>query len=187
MFGAMIAVTPLIKKFSYKQIIIVSSLLGSASSFAMWFIGYNNFWACVPCLLISTIPCGTINVCAFAMVGDCLDYMELKTGVRLTGMGSAIQSFVTKFGNAIATSAIILMYIVVGLDVSSINASVTANPLEMDSSIRQGIFSIISLIPAISLLLCIIPMLFYNITGEYKEKMELDLAKQRAERGIEIK
>jgi GPH family glycoside/pentoside/hexuronide:cation symporter len=187
MFGAMIAVTPLIKKFSYKQIIIASSLLGSASSFAMWFIGYNNFWACVPCLLISTIPCGTINVCAFAMVGDCLDYMELKTGVRLTGMGSAIQSFVTKFGNAIATSAIILMYIVVGLDVSSINASVTANPLEMDASIRQGIFSIISLIPAISLLICIIPMLFYNITGEYKEKMEADLEKQRAERGIEIK
>jgi sugar (glycoside-pentoside-hexuronide) transporter len=187
MFGAMIAVTPLIKKFSYKQIIIASSLLGSASSFAMWFIGYNNFWACVPCLLISTIPCGTINVCAFAMVGDCLDYMELKTGVRLTGMGSAIQSFVTKFGNAIATSAIILMYIVVGLDVSSINASVTANPLEMDASIRQGIFSIISLIPAISLLICIIPMFFYNITGEYKEKMEADLEKQRAERGIEIK
>lgn len=186
MFGAMIAVTPLIKKFSYKQIIIASALLGSASSFAMWFIGYEHFWACVPCLLISTIPCGTINVCAFAMVGDCLDYMELKTGVRLTGMGSAIQSFVTKFGNAIATSAIILMYIVVGLDVSSINASVTANPLDMEASVRQGIFSIISLIPAISLLICIIPMLFYNITGEYRDKMEADLAKQRAERGIEI-
>lgn len=186
MFGAMIAVTPLIKKFSYKQIIIASSLLGSASSLAMWFIGYNNFWACVPCLLISTIPCGTINVCAFAMVGDCLDYMELKTGVRLTGMGSAIQSFVTKFGNAIATSAIILMYIVVDLDVSTISASVTANPLEMSHTVRQGIFSIISLIPAISLLLCIIPMFFYNITGEYREQMEKDLAKQRAERGIEF-
>lgn len=186
MFGAMIAVTPLIKKFSYKQIIIASSLLGSASSLAMWFIGYNHFWACVPCLLISTIPCGTINVCAFAMVGDCLDYMELKTGVRLTGMGSAIQSFVTKFGNAIATSAIILMYIVVDLDVSTISASVTANPLEMTHTVRQGIFSIISLIPAISLLLCIIPMFFYNITGEYRERMEADLAKQRAERGIKV-
>ncbi len=186
MFGAMLAVTPLIKKFSYKQIIIVSSLLGSASSLAMWFIGYDNFWACVPCLLISTIPCGTINVCAFAMVGDCLDYMELKTGVRLTGMGSAIQSFVTKFGNAIATSAIILMYIVVDLDVASISAKVTANPLEMTQTVRQGIFSIVSLIPAISLLLCIIPMFFYKLTGEYREQMEKELAEQREKRGIEI-
>lgn len=186
MFGAMIAVTPLIKKFSYKQIIIGSSLLGFASSLAMWFIGYEHFWACVPCLLISTIPCGTINVCAFAMVGDCLDYMELETGVRLTGMGSAIQSFVVKFSNAIATSAIILMYIIVGLDVSSINASVTANPLEMSETVRQGMFSIISIIPAISLLICIIPMFFYKINGEYRDNMEKELAKRRAEQGISI-
>lgn len=186
MFGAMIAVTPLIKRFSYKQIIIVSALIGAASSLAMWFVGYDNFWVCVPLLLISTIPCGTINVCAFAMVGDCLDYMELKTGVRLTGMGSAIQSFVTKFGNAIATSAIILMYIIVDLDVSTISAKVTANPLEMDASVRTGIFSVISLIPAISLLLCIIPMFFYKINGKYREQMEKELAEQRAARGIEI-
>lgn len=186
MFGAMIAVTPLIKRFSYKQIIIVSALIGAASSLAMWFVGYDNFWVCVPLLLISTIPCGTINVCAFAMVGDCLDYMELKTGVRLTGMGSAIQSFVTKFGNAIATSAIILMYIIVDLDVSTISAKVTANPLEMDASVRTGIFSVISLIPTISLLLCIIPMFFYKINGKYREQMEKELAEQRAARGIEI-
>lgn len=186
MFGAMIAVTPLIKKFSYKQIIIVSSLMGAASSLAIWFIGYEHFWACVPLLVISTIPCGTINVCAYAMVGDCLDYMELKTGVRLTGMGSAIQSFVTKFGNAIATSAIILMYIVVDLDVSKISASYTANPLDVDPAVRTGIFSIVSLIPAISLLVCIIPMFFYKITGEYRDRMEAQLAQQRKDRGIEI-
>ncbi|MGN0532682.1 MAG: MFS transporter [Eubacterium sp.] len=186
MFGAMIAVTPLIKKFSYKQIIVVSSLMGAASSLAIWFIGYEHFWACVPLLVISTIPCGTINVCAYAMVGDCLDYMELKTGVRLTGMGSAIQSFVTKFGNAIATSAIILMYIVVDLDVSKISASYTANPLDVDPAVRTGIFSIVSLIPAISLLICIIPMFFYKITGEYRDRMEAQLAEQRKARGIEI-
>lgn len=186
MFGAMIAVVPLIKKFSYKSIIIVSSILGAISSLAMWFIGYEHFWACVPLLVISCIPCGTINVCAFAMVGDCLDYMELKTGVRLTGMGSAIQSFVTKFGNAIATSAIILMYIIVDLDVSSISAKVTANPLDMSPAIRGGMFSIISIIPAISLIICIIPMFFYNITGEYRENMEKELAEQRKARGIEI-
>lgn len=187
MFGAMLAVTPLIKKFSYKQIIITTSLMGAASSLAIWFIGYDHFWACVPLLVISTIPCGAINICAFAMVCDCLDYMELKTGVRLTGMGSAIQSFVNKFGNAIATSAIILMYIVAKLDVASISSKVTVNPLLIDPSVRQGIFSIISLIPAISLIACIIPLFFYHITGDRKKKMEEDLAKQRESLGIEIK
>ncbi len=186
MMGTMLAVTPLIKKFSYKQIIIVTSLIGAAASLAMWFIGYEHFWACVPCLVLSTIPCGAINVCAFAMIGDCLDYMEWKTGRRLTGMGSAIQSFVTKFGNALSTSFIILMYIIVDLDVSSISAKITANPLDMSNSIRTGMFSIVSLIPAISLLVCIIPMFFYNITGEFKERMEKELAQQRAEKGITV-
>lgn len=186
MMGAMLAVTPLIKKFSYKQIIIATSLIGSASSLAMWFIGYDHFWACVPCLILSTIPCGAINVCAFAMIGDCLDYMEWKTGRRLTGMGSAIQSFVTKFGNAISTSFIILMYIIVDLDVASFSAKVTANPLDMSHSVRNGMFSVVSLIPAISLLVCIVPMFFYNITGEFKEKMERELAEQRKAKGINI-
>ncbi len=186
MMGAMLAVTPLIKKFSYKQIIIVTSLIGSAASLAMWFIGYDNFWGCVPCLILSTIPCGAINVCAFAMIGDCLDYMEWKTGRRLTGMGSAIQSFVTKFGNALSTSFIILMYIIVDLDVSSFSAKVTANPLEMSNTVRTGMFSVVSIIPAISLLVCIIPMLFYNLTGEYKERMERELAEQRKAKGISV-
>lgn len=187
MFGAMIAVTPLLKKFSYKQLIIGSSLLGAASSMVMYFIGYEHFWACLPCLLISTIPCGVINVCTSAMVFDCLDYMEWKTGYRLTGMGSAIISFVNKFGNALATSAIILMYIIVNIDVSMINAKdVTVNPLTVPADIRQAMFSIISIIPAISLLLCTLPLFFYKITGKYKDEMEAQLAQQRAEKGIVI-
>ncbi len=187
MFGAMLAVTPLIKKFSYKQLIIGSSLLGTASSLAMYFIGYNHFWACVPCLLISTIPCGVINVCTSAMVFDCLDYMEWKTGYRLTGMGSAIVSFVNKFGNALATSAIIVMYIVVGLNVSEINSATTVNPLtDVSHEVRQGMFNIISIIPAISLLLCTVPLFFYKITGKFKDNMERELAEQRASRGITV-
>ena len=118
--------------------------------------------------VVSTV---LINVCAFAMIGDCLDYMEWKTGTRLTGMGSAIQSFVTKLGAALSTSFIILMYIIVDLDVGSINAAVTANPLLMSHGVRNGIFSVVSLIPAISLLVCTIPMFFYNLTGDFREKM----------------
>lgn len=186
MFGAMLLMPVLFKKFNYKQIIIATSLLGAVSSLIMWCIGYQHFWACVPFLVLSCVPCGAINVCAFAMIGDCLDYMEWKTGTRLTGMGSAIQSFVTKLGAALSTSFIILMYIIVDLDVGSINASVTANPLLMNHGVRNGIFSVVSLIPAISLLVCTIPMFFYNLTGDFREKMETELAAQREKKGITI-
>ena len=137
-------------------------------------------------MVLSGVPCGAINVCAGAMIGDCLDYMEWKTGTRLTGMGSAIQSFVTKLGAALSTSFIILMYIIVDLHVGSINASGTANPLLRSHGVRNGIFSVVSLIPAISLLVCTIPMFFYNLTGDFREKMETELAARREKKGITI-
>ncbi len=186
MFGAMLVMPLLFKKFNYKQIIIGTSLIGFAASMAIWFIGYEHFWACVPFLVLSCIPCGAINICAFAMVGDCLDYMEWKTGKRLTGMGSAIQSFVTKLGNAISTSFIVLMYIIVNLDVASINANVTANPLEMSETIRTGMFSLVSIIPGISLLICIVPIFFYDLVGDKKKKITKELEAQRKEKGIVI-
>ncbi len=186
MFGTMLIMPLLFKKFNYKQIIIASSVLGFASSLAIWFIGYEHFWVCVPFLALSCVPCGAINICINAMVGDCLDYMEWKTGKRLTGMGSAVQSFVAKLGNAISTSFIVLMYIIVNLDVASINASVTANPLEMSETIRTGMFSLVSLIPGISLLVSTIPVFFYDLVGEKKKKITKELEEQRKEKGIVI-
>ena len=186
MFGAMLLMPLLFRKFNYKQIIIFTSLLGAAASVIVWFLGYERFWLCVPFFVISCIPLGAINVCSFAMIGDCLDYMEWKTGARLTGLGSAIQSFVTKFGNAISTSFIIVMYMIVNLNVADINASVTANPLEMTEAVRTGMFSLISIIPAVSLLLCTVPLFFYDLVGEKKDRITKELAEQRAARGIII-
>jgi len=187
MFLTMILVSSLISRFNYKQIVIFSCIIGSAASFAMYFIGYEHFWVCVPLLLVTGIPLGAINVVAFAMIGDSLDYMEWKTGIRNTGLGNACQSFTLKFGNALATSGIILMYMVVKLDIKSIvGTEQTMNPLLLAPSIRNGMFSLVSLIPAISLLLCMIPIFFYDLTGTKKEQITRELAQQRAEKGIVV-
>ena len=186
MFGTMLFMPLLFKKFNYKQIIIATSVLGFAASLAIWFIGYEHFWACVPFILLSCVPCGAINICINTMVGDSIDYMEWKTGKRLTGMASAVQSFVAKLGNAVSTSFIVLMYIIVNLDVASINASITANPLDMSKTIRLGMFSLVSLIPGISLLISTIPVFFYDLVGEKKARITKELEEQRKERGIVI-
>ena len=79
------------------------------------------------------------------------------------------------------------MYIIVNLDVASINANVTANPLEMSETIRTGMFSLVSVIPGISLLICIIPIFFYDLVGDKKKKITKELEEQRKEKGIVIK
>ena len=124
------------------------------------------------------------------MVCDCLDFMEAKTGFRNTGLGSACQSFVNKIGNAFATVMIIVMYMVVNIDVNQLNVGSGQQVVDainsMSSTQNFAMFSLVTIVPGISLLLCAIPLFFYDLTGEKKQKVFEELAVSRAERGIEI-
>ncbi|MCL2106889.1 MAG: MFS transporter [Oscillospiraceae bacterium] len=184
MFLAMTLIPRLIKRWSYKQLIVSSCLAGGAAGLIMYFLGYESFYAIIPCLAVCGIPVGMINSLAFAMVGDCLDYMEWKTGYRENGLGLAFQSFVTKLSNALATSAIVLTYRVVNLDIGKMDhagANLLSIPAARRPAVRQGMFSLVSIIPAVSLLLCIIPLLFYDLTGQKKDRVMAELAERRAE------
>ena len=186
MFGTMLLIPRLIKKFNYKQIVIVSCIIGFIASLAIYFIGYGNFWACVPFLILSCIPAGAINVLSSAMIGDSLDYMEWKTGRRENGLGSACQSFVNKLGNAFATSFIVLMYKLVDLNIGTIGTDFTPNPTMLPDSVRSGMFLIVSIIPGILLLLCCIPLFFYDLVGEKKDIITRELHEHRVAKGIVI-
>lgn len=192
MFGAMIFLPKLYKKFEYKHIMIVSCLAGFAASVCTLIIGWTtkNLLICIPFMLISSIPLGVINNVSFAMVCDCLDYMEWKTGFRNTGLGSACQSFVNKIGNAFATVAIILMYIIVHIDVNQLNVGSGEAVVQaingLSSQQNFAMFSLVTIVPGISLLLCAIPLFFYDLVGKKKEQVTTELAQSRAARGITI-
>lgn len=192
MFGAMIFLPKLYKKFEYKQIMIVSCIGGFLASCCTLIIGWTtkNLLICIPFMLISAIPLGVINNVSFAMVCDCLDFMEWKTGYRDTGLGSACQSFVNKIGNAFATVMIIVMYIIVNIDVAQLNVgsgeAVVQAINNLSSTQNFAMFSLVTLVPGISLLLCAIPLFFYDLTGKKKEKVFAELAEKRKERGISI-
>lgn len=189
MFGAMLVMPMLMKKFDYKKIVIVTCLGGFVASIFTTLIGWFtlNLYICIPFILISCVPLGVLNTISYAMIGDCLDYMELKTGFRDNALGSACQGFVNKLGNALATSGIVVMYMFIGLSPEKMLSSdviMAATDLAMNQ--RFAMFSLVSIVPGVSMLLCAIPMFFYKISGKNKEKMEAELAEQRKVRGIEI-
>ncbi len=189
MFGAMLVMPALMKRFDYKKIVIVTCIAGFVASIFTTIIGWftMNLYICIPFILISCIPLGVLNVISYAMIGDCLDYMELKTGFRDNALGSACQGFVNKLGNAFATSGIVLMYMFIGLEPEKMLSSdviMAATDLAMNQ--RFAMFSLVSIVPGVSLMLCAIPMFFYKISGKEKERIENELAAQRKARGIEI-
>lgn len=191
MFGTMLLMPKLFKKFEYKTLMIVSCLGGFAASVVTLIVGWTtqNLIICIPFMIISSIPLGVINVVSGAMVCDCLDYIEWKTGYRDTAVGSACQSFVNKLGNAFATVVIILMYMIVHIDVAAMNSkpeAIVETAMNMGDPQRFAMFALVSIVPGISLLLTAVPMFFYDIVGEKKEKITVELAEMRKERGIVV-
>ncbi len=187
MFGAMLFMPALMKKVDYKKIVIVSCLGGFGASILTTIIGFatNNIIICAPFLLIQCIPLGVLNVVSYAMIGDCLDYMELQNGYRDNALGNACQGFVNKLGNALATCGTCLMYLIAGIDTAEIVKS-KDSLIAVTQHQSNTMFLLISVIPGICLLLCTVPIFFYKISGENKQKMLEELAAKRAEAGIVI-
>ena len=189
MFGAMLFMPKLMKKFDYKKILITTCLAGAAASVGTTLIGWftSNLYICIPFIIISCIPLGVINVLTFAMICDCLDYMELTTGFRDNGLGSAISGFINKIGNALSTSGIIVMYMIIGFQPAEMLSS-TAIKAATDLTHAQNfaVFSLVSVIPGVSLLLCALPMFFYKISGKEKERIVSELKAKREAEGIVI-
>ncbi len=189
MFGAMLFMPYLMKKFDYKKIVITTCLAGFVASIFTTVIGWVtlNLYICIPFILISCIPLGVLNVISSAMICDCLDYIELQTGFRDNGLGAACQGFVNKLGNALATSGIIIAYMLIGLEPENMLSS-TAIVAATDLTRMQnfGMFSLVSIVPGISMLLCAIPMFFYKISGKEKERIVKELAEKREREGVVV-
>ena len=183
----MLFMPALMKKIDYKKIVIASCLGGFGASILTTIIGFstNSILICAPFLFIQCIPLGVLNVVSYAMIGDCLDYMELQNGYRDNALGSACQGFVNKLGNALATCGTCLMYLVAGIDTSEIVKSKDA-VITVSQQQSNTMFLLISVIPGICLLLCTIPIFFYKISGENKQKMLDELARKRTAKGIVI-
>ena len=189
LFGATLLMPKLMKKIDYKKLVIVSCLAGFAASIVTTIVGWftMNLYACIPFIIISCIPLGVINTVCFAMICDCLDYMELTTGFRDNALGAACQGFINKIGNAFATSGIVIMYMAIGLEPSQmLSSTAVVSALEMPDNLRFAMFSLVSIVPGISMLLCAIPMFFYKIAGKEKQRIITELADKRKERGVEI-
>lgn len=191
MFGAMLLMPMLMKRFESKNLIIKTALFGFGASVVTSIVGYFviagkvSFAVCIPFMVISSVPMGVINIASYAMIADSLDYMEWQTGFRDTGLASACQGFINKLGNALATTGVIVMYLAIGLNPSAMLEKTAALDISaLPIMTRYGMFALISIIPGLSLILCTIPLKFYDLVGEKKEKIIIDLAEQRKAKGI---
>ena len=192
MFGSTIFMPMLMKKFDFKKLLITTCLAGFVSSIGTTLVGWFlpnpiNLYVCIPFVIVTCIPLGVINTISIAMIYDCLDYMELKTGHRDNALGAACQGFINKFGSAMSTCGIVVMYMAIGFKPEEmLSSTVIKAATELTRGQNFAMFSLVSIVPGLSMLLCAIPIFFYEISGDRKKQIQTDLAVMRKEKGFTV-
>ena len=123
---------------------------------------------------LTTIPLEFKNLMQKEMEAETVDYIEWKTGRRVEGIMLSIMSFTGKIENTFASSIGIAILGVVGY------VSHTEGSLIQNHSTNLALFAMTTIVPAIGYLLMLIPIHFYNITGEGHRKMMSEIAERRA-------
>lgn len=172
-------------RFGYKKVYIAFGIIGAVVLGAAYFVGYESLGRILPFLLIGGIPLGVFSSITYPMVGDSLDYLEWKTGQRFEGFCFSIHSTMTKFNNAFAAIAVSAFLVIIGFQQPVRDAAGIAVKQVQSAATLDGIYALVSLLPAIGFALAIIPMCFYKYTGKRKEKILAELEERRAQRFAE--
>ncbi|MDD6011902.1 MAG: glycoside-pentoside-hexuronide (GPH):cation symporter [Oscillospiraceae bacterium] len=130
---------------------------------------------------LSTIPMEFKNLMQKEMEAETVDYVEWKSGTRVEGTMLSIMSFTGKIENTFSAS--------LGLWILGKTGYVqhTEGSLIQDSKTNWALFLMTTLVPALGYLLMLIPMHFYNITGESHRKMMEEIKERRALAAAEAK
>ena len=99
------------------------------------------------------------------MEAETVDYIEWKTGRRVEGIMLSIMSFTGKIENTFSSSIGLAILGFVGYK------SHTEGSLIQSSETNLTLFFLTTLLPAIGYLLMLVPMHFYNITGDGHRQM----------------
>ena len=155
-------------------------VLGAVVMFAMYFIGYDapwKLWFCAAGLVLLGIPQGVNNIMTYAMIGDTVEYLEWKTGERAEGICFAMQTFISKIGMAIGAFVGVISYYIADINPDA------KDGVYITAQGENTLWNLLVLSGAISMVLTIIPMLFYTIT-EDKQRMMVKEIEERKSAGV---
>lgn len=182
-FASFALIPPLKKHFNNKQLIIFNKLEGTIAGILKFLIciggkRYLNMSFMFPVLMIEWTFNGIVsaigNVIPTEMVCDTIDWYEWKTGRRTEGISFSAMTFMSKFNAALSRSIGTFLIPYTGYKTSN-----SGEVLVQTDYTKKMIFIMVTVVPALLGLFSYIPLFFYDLVGEKKEKMYEELSKMR--------
>ena len=144
MLIASAAAKPLTNKFGKAEVSIVSCLFATAVCLITWILKPANMWVYIGLQALNWLGLGMFSMVCWALITDVIDYSELKNGVREDGSVYAIYSFARKLGQAVAAGLSGWLLEAIGYNEKALEMGVGQT-----AAVKDGIFSISTLIPAL--------------------------------------
>lgn len=170
------------KKFGKRNTYIWSHIIGGVAMLIAFIVGiacdkgsYTSIATTVVliiALVIAGIPSGFGNIITYAMIGDTVEYLELKTGERAEGICFAMQTLINKIGMAVGAFVGVLAYYMAGVEAGNANA---VTPQGKDT-----MWIMLVLVAAISFFLTVIPLFFYKFNEKQQQEAVAEIKKRKA-------
>jgi len=163
--------TPLLRKWlGSKWAMIGASTLVAVCTGALWFLGPQQIEWIYILEIVGSFAKGPIAVLTWAMYADVADYFEWRHNRSATGLVFASATLSQKIGGAIggAIPAWCLFFFGFAQPLEGVRQ------LQSDTTLA-GIVAMMSLIPAVFLMLSVVVMFFYPLNRKFLQQMQTDL------------
>ena len=167
------------RRMDAKKLFILSTVVHSIMLAIVYLIGYQVHWIVTAAVMFfAMLPVGVINVAPHLMVIDTLDYWEDKTGKRQEGIAFAIVSLRSKVSSAFKDYFIAFLLATFLFATPLTSAVNDHSPWQLQVTL-DGLFMMFTVIPAVLNLVCIVPFLFYTLSGKRMAAINARLAIKR--------
>ena len=179
MFIAAAVAKPLAKKFGKAELSAATSVIGAVICIITWIIIpiiYKNpatagiaVFVYMIMMALFWLFLGIFSMVCWALITDVIDYSELKNGKREDGSVYAMYSFARKCGQALASGVSGWL-----LDAIHYNENALAQGVAQTQAVKDGIFAISNIVPAIGLVLLAAVLWFWYPL--HKKQVEANVA-----------
>ena len=149
------ATPALLRRWSGRTLIVVSSLVAVGLYLGLYFAGFENLVVVLVFIFLTGLTLGIFLVVQATMIADSVDDVEKRLGVRNDGISFATLTFVSKIMNAVALLVFGIFIVAAGYQ----------NGVAVTPAMQSTVFASITLVPAVSCLLSVVPFLFYRLGG----------------------
>lgn len=155
---------PLLKKFTKKQLCTYPFAISAVAAGIATFVRFDNPYVWIAFIGVSMFGTCFYLTLMWALVADCIDYQEEKTGRREEGSIYATYSLFRKIAQGVGASIIAL-----SLDLTGYSEKLDA--LSQAEGVPEKIYTMTGALPLIGALICLCSMHFlYNIKDKKSEE-----------------